>query len=294
MKISIGINAFKSFDKLNKREKFCVESLYRLKEKFSNIDLFLVTFEEDKIEYPNFITLNKLKKSSVGIIQDYFKNNPIPQQFQDRLPDIDNNTRKMPIVNEIFDVLANTDSDLFIFLNSDIILSDRFIKEITEDYESYPCSRGHIYDIDTLKDTPVVESYSVHGFDVFAVKNTTWKTISSKFKDFILGHNYWDTYFFTMLNFLTKAKNVNKLPICCFHIEHQSDSSDKTYVDNIYNETVFANTQYVCQTWFKFVYDVLLTRPTHNNIKWYVPHSNEIELEKTYFNPSILPSEIRV
>ena len=66
MKIAIGINAFKPQDKLNHRERFCVESLQRIKQKFKNVELYIITFEEDKLVYDGFTTLNKLKKRTSG------------------------------------------------------------------------------------------------------------------------------------------------------------------------------------------------------------------------------------
>jgi len=121
MKIAVGINAFKPYDKLLKRELFCVESLKKLKNKFSFIDLYIITFEDDKIEYEGFKTVNKLKKKSNKVIKEYFSKKEFEVFYNNRKDDIDNNKRELPIVNEIFDVMSDLDSDYFLFTNSDIL-----------------------------------------------------------------------------------------------------------------------------------------------------------------------------
>lgn len=283
MKIAIGINAFKPQDKLNHRERFCVESLQRIKQKFKNVELYIITFEEDELVYDGFTTLNKLKKKSNAVVQEYFKQAHLSQEYSLRENDINNNKRELPIVNEIFDVMSNIDSDYFLFTNSDIIISNRFIKHITEEYECYPSSKACIKDIKSLDDAPVVDAYSVHGFDAFAIKNSAWKRVSKSLKQFILGHNYWDTYFFTMLNCLCKCKNLNKLPFVSFHINHDGCSSDKAFVENYYTEDVFKRDPVVNRIWWHYVFNVLEKRPTVNNCLWYQPFENEVELEQHYF-----------
>lgn len=283
MKIAIGINAYKPYDQLLKRELFCVESLRKLKKKFSNIDLYLITFEEDNIHYKDFKTINKLKKKSNQLIKEYFCQDWLSKEYNSRKKDIDENKREMPIVNEIFDVMSDLDSDYFLFTNSDIIISDRFIKQITDEYECYPASRACIRDIDSFTDIPVVDCYAVHGFDAYAIRNTVWKKVSNKLKPFILGHNYWDTYFFTMLNCLCKCKNLNKLPFVCYHLPHGGCSSDKKFIENIYAEDVFTRDPIVNKIWWPYVYNVLERRPTVNGCKWYQPFDNELELEQLYF-----------
>ena len=214
MKISIGINGYKDFNTLEKREKLCIESLLKIKEKQQeiNINLYNICFTDESVTYNNFKTLNKLTKKSNKIIKEYFQHEGLINEYEYRKNEIDNNKKELPSVKEIFDVLAETDCDYFIFLNNDIILSNRIFKEIEDGVECYPISRMHIYDIDSLNDIPRLESYSVHGFDVFLVKKDSWLNVRNNFEDFILGRFYWDTYFATMFNLLCECKNLNKLP----------------------------------------------------------------------------------
>jgi len=280
MKISIGINGFKEYKNLEKREKFCIDSLIKIKN--NDITLYNICFENENIQYKNFTTLNKLTKKSNNLIYEYFQHEGLTNEYNLRKSEIDNNIKELPSVKEIFDILANTNCDYFIFLNNDIILSNRILKEIENGIECYPVSRMHIYDIESLSDIPKLESYSVHGFDAFVVKKETWLKIRNNFEDLILGRFYWDTYFATMFNLLCKCKNINKLPPVCFHIEHKSTSNDKT-IENYYNEDIFKRNVIVGHLWFNYVQNVLLKRPTVEGCKWYQPFNNEKELEDHYF-----------
>lgn len=274
MKISIGINGFKPFDKLNKREIFCVESLHKLKNKFSNINLYLVTFEEDKIQYPKFTTLNKLKKNSIEIIQNYFKTTPLPQQYNDRQEDIKNNTRKMPIVNEIFDVLSKTDCDYFIFLNSDILLSPKFINLVfNQEYETYCVSRHDtlpIESIDQIKPFRI----EIAGFDVWAIKKDWWTNNSFRFKDYIYAEHLWDVdYTLTMYNH-SNCLICNKLPYA-FHEKHELNW-DETSLEARHNSTLWNQTPYY-QNWHKFIYENLVKRPPYGQFLQPLPNEKELE-----------------
>jgi len=281
MKISIGINGFKNLSLLNKRELFCIESLLKIKK--DNINLYNICFENENVNYDGFTTLNNLKVKSNTLIHEYFQHEGLTNEYNARKNEIDNNNKALPSVKEIFDVLASTDCDYFLFLNNDIIVSNRLLKEI-DDSEAYVISRMHIYDIESLNETPKIESYSVHGFDVFLIKKDIWLQIRNSFEDLILGRFYWDTYYATMLATLVKTKFINKLPPVCFHIEHNSTSSQDT-IENYYNEDVFKRNTLIGQLWFSYVQQVLMKRPTVNNCKWYQPFSNEIELEQKCFNP---------
>jgi hypothetical protein len=280
MKISIGINGFKKYEDLEKRERFCIDALLKIKQ--DNVTLYNICFDNENIEYKNFTTLNKLTKKSNKLIHEYFQHEGLTNEYNLRKQEIDNNNKELPTVKEIFDVLASTDCDYFLFLNNDIILSNRIFKEIEDGIECYPISRMHIFDIENLNDTPKLESYSVHGFDAFLVKKETWLNIRNNFEDLILGRFYWDTYFATMFNLLCKCKNINKLPPACFHIEHNSNSSNNT-IENYYNEDVFKRNMIIGHLWFSYVQNILLKRPTVNNCKWYQPFPNELELEKQHF-----------
>jgi hypothetical protein len=263
MKIAIGINSFKEEKNLRNHEVMCVESLRRIKNKFTNVDLINITFENELINFNNFINLPVLKQNSDQVFN--FK-------------------KKLPYVNELFDVLSNLDYDYFIFINNDIIVSDRFIKHIMNQtkYETFVASKLHFTKLDSLSDdASIPDAISVHGFDGFAIKSTWWKENRNKFEPFFLGKPYWDTYFFTMCYLHSKCKVLNKPPCSIFHVTHNSDAMEDDEL-NIFNQQSFSKDQNIPRIWFRYVYDVLLKRQEFNNIKWYIPFEKEEEFEKQF------------
>lgn len=283
MKISIGINGFKEYNDLEKREKLCIDSLCKIKNKIPNITLYNICFTDENINYKNFITLNSLTLSSNKIIKDFYTKEGMEKEYELLKNKIDNNTKKLPIIKEIFDILASTDCDYFVFLNNDIILSDRIFKEITSEYEAYTVSRVNIKDIVSLNDIPELLEYCVHGFDAFVIKRQTWLDIRNNFEDFILGRFYWDTFTATLLNLFCKCKNLNKLPPVCFHIDHPNVSAQDT-IENRFCEYIFKSKDIINYLWFNYVYNVLFKRQSAGQCKWYYPLQNEEQIEKQHFN----------
>jgi len=280
MKISVGINGFKEYSNLEKREKFCIESLLKFKNSNKNVELYNICFKEENIKYDNFTTLNKLTKKSDNLIREYYNKNNRENDYYSRQSEIDNNTKHLPSVKEIFDVLASTDCDYFLFLNNDIILSNRLLKELEDDVESYVISRLNIQDIDSLNDIPKPNSYSVHGYDAFFIKKETWLRIRGNFDDYILGRFYWDTFFATIFNLFSNCKIINKLPAVCFHIDHPA-SYNTECIEHFYTGNMFNTNLFVSNIWFTYVYSIPMKR-----VKQQVemPLPNEKELEKQYFS----------
>ena len=116
MKISIGINGYKQYKDLQKRERFCIESL--LKCKNNDISLFNIVYDNESVSYEGINTLQKLTKTSDDIIRHHFAHEGLTTEYNLRKQEIDNNTKKIPSVKEIFDVLCETDCDYFLFLNN--------------------------------------------------------------------------------------------------------------------------------------------------------------------------------
>jgi hypothetical protein len=274
MKISVGINCFKDFNSLNKRERLCVEGLLKLK----NVNLYNICFNNEYYQYDNFTCLNALTKKSNIFVKNYFNEHGI---------NIITLTKELPSVKEIFDVLASTDCDYFLFLNSDVIISNRLFKEMENGYECYPISRVNINEINSLTDIPEIIEYCVHGFDAFLVKKETWLRIRDKFDDFILGKFYWDTCFATLFNLYCKCKNINKLPPVCFHIDHPNVSAQETPEHYYCTHLVTNKYKTVLDIWFSYVYNVLFKRLSNKNCKYYYPLANELELEKKFFKSKI-------
>lgn len=261
MKIAICINNFKNTH--THPESMCIESLYRVQKKY-NVDLINIMFTDEHYDIPGFKSYSVLEKNS----KNYFP------KFN----------KKLPTVNEIFDKLALLEYDYFVFINNDIIVSDRFIKQIKDEpfYDSFVASKLHFSELKSLDDpNSIPDAISVHGFDGFGIKRTWWVNNSSKFNTFFLGKPYWDTYFFTMCYISGKCKVLNKPPVSIFHVAHESDAMLDDELTE-FNTASFQKNPLIGRIWFTYVYNVLLKRETHNNIKWCIPFSNECELEKQY------------
>jgi hypothetical protein len=264
MKIVIGINTFKKDSDLNNRERMCIDALHKLKRMYpDSIELVNLTFTDEDFELPMFTNKHCLQQIPTSITN-----------------------KKIPFVNEIFDHLAETDADYFLFVNNDIIVSNRYIKAVQSnlEYDCLPASKLHFTKLDSIDDNDSVpESLSVHGFDGFAIKCSWWKQNRDKFKPMLLSRAYWDTYFYAKCHLYGKSLTLNKPPAVIFHLDHESTSMDGE-PGNTYNEKNFIEDKdQLPQRWFSYVQNVLLKRSSENNIKWYVPFNNEQEIEKKYF-----------
>ena len=282
MNISIGINSFKHENNLNSREKNCLDSLKKVKELSNhNISLYNISFVDDNIEYKDFQPLSKLKLSSDKVIKEYFKHEGLQNEYNLKKNDIDNNTKKLPIINEILDILSETDCDYFLFLNSDCILTPAFNKLKIENYDSYSLCRANTDDtINSLSDSVELEAISVHGVDGLLIKKDTWLSIKNNFEKFILGRFYWDSYFSAKLKLLSKSKYLNKTPFLLLHENHSN--RDDMHIENYYAEDVFKRDMLVSHLWFKFA-NYLEKRQTKGKAKWFIPLPDEDKNEDSLF-----------
>ena len=258
MKISIGINNYKRREDLNDREKMCIDSLLKLKSMYKEVELVNLMFEDEKFaSLEDFVNLSVLKK--------------IPSDIT---------TKKIPFVNEIFDILSERDSDFFIFINNDILVSNRFIKTIlaNKTYDCFPASKLHFMKLSSIDDkNSEPQSLSVHGFDGFGIRNKWWRENSFRFSNLLLGSAYWDTYFFAKCRLYGRCMTLNKPPCVIFHLDHKSSSMDQD-TENNYNEKMFVqDPDNLPQRWYSYVQNVLLKRPTYNNILWYIIYSQSVE-----------------
>ena len=119
-KIAVGTNLFGSCP----RQDLGIQSLLKCKKILGDqIDLFNIQFAngKDLTEHSEIKTLKTLTKTSKEVC---------------------NGDRELPIVREIFDKLADLGYDYFCFVNSDIIVTPSFFKEIlSEEHEAYIASR---------------------------------------------------------------------------------------------------------------------------------------------------------
>jgi hypothetical protein len=252
MKISIGINGYKSYDKLEKREQLCIDSLLKFKSKRENVELYNICYEHENINYNGFKTIFMP-----------FKNN------------------KLPFVCDILDTLSKTECDIFLFMNNDIVVSNK-LYNIFDEHETYAISRMHLHSLESLDEELKMQAYSVHGFDAFAFKKTWWNKNSNKFLNYYIGKPYWDTHYMVICMLNSNCKVVNKLPPVIFHAEHHSTACTTIDKESLFNENE-AKKHPEMQYWWNYVFTILNKRQTYNNILWYLPFDNEEDLEKRYF-----------
>ena len=182
MKIAIFTNLYKSYH----RQDLCIESLIKLKKLYPDIlSLHNIanppddpSMEDETQEYDFFTTHHCLKRSS-----------------QDHDPD----THK-PFMSDIFKFMGEYGEkekyDYVVFVNSDIIVSDRVIKLlITDKAPCYFISRLNITDIETLDDQTIspVDQYSVAGMDLVAIRPEEIKKIEQYMPDYITIDRDWET-----------------------------------------------------------------------------------------------------
>jgi hypothetical protein len=287
MKIILAINSYKSENEHSTGQKLCVESLRKIKSKFNNVELVNITLQGVNVELEGFTNLHTIKRSAQEIIPEYF-NHPGLTELRAQLEPKFKDIKRLISVKDLCDELSKLDCNVFAFFNDDIVVSDRFVKQIMEDpdYDCYPASRIHTFNMTSLSGDFTPESYSVHGFDGIAFKKDFWLKHHNNFPALILGRSYWDNHYYTLCQLFGKTKTLNKLPPVLFHNDHSSTTQSES-IERIYNEDIF-NRDIVCkQLWFYYVYNVLLKRPTINNIKWYQPFDQEVELEKKLFSGQI-------
>lgn len=253
MKIAIGINIFGE----NKRQTLCIDVLKKLKNKFNGITLYNITFEKDLNKDSNFVHLPYLNKTAKDIIKGSQSKKPTTKQF--------------------FDILSQQEVDYFIFLNSDIILSPKFIDLISkQDYETYCVSRYDTLPIESI-DKIIPFRIEIAGFDVWAVKNSWWKENHQRFKDYVYAEHLWDVdYTLTMYNH-SSCLICNK-EFYAAHEKHELNWNEQS-LEAQYNSMLWEKSAYG-SNWNNFIYNNLIKRLPYG--QFLEPLYNELELEQKY------------
>ena len=264
MKIAIGFNLHHP---LNKRVELSQKSLLKLKNQF---DITLINLDfvgsENKSENKNIVFLPNLKDSS----ENY----------------TNGSNRNLPMVHDMLNVLCNysekNNIDLFIFVNSDIIVSDRFIKHILNtNFDTYCAARLAIGDIENLDETPKqISHYQVAGFDAYGVKTKWWKKHGNLFPKYIYAISGWDVHYATIMKKIGNCDFCNKWPPMIFHIMHDEISSHQSPELDYNKNLLWHINKKDCDIWHKYLFDVLLRREGEN---YWTPFENELELEEKYF-----------
>jgi hypothetical protein len=253
MKISIGINIHGAY----KRQDQCIFVLKKLKQKYPNINLYNITFSDEFNFEKDFIHLPFLNKTASEVVPNSCSNKPIAHQF--------------------FDILSKTDCDYFLFLNSDILLTEKVIKLITDQYETYCFSRTDVLSTNKLSEI-VPWRIEIAGFDAWAVKKDWWITNSELFEDeYVYAEHLWDVFFtLTMFNH-SKCMLCNKENYI-IHEKHDlnwtESSPEATHNSNLWNKSPYG------ENWKKFIYENLIKRQPIG--QFLTPLDNETELEQKF------------
>jgi hypothetical protein len=263
VKILIGFNLHHP---LNDRVKLSQKSLLKLKKQF-DVELVNLQFYTDKE-----------CEESEGV-----KNLPVLEQHSFQYTE--GSKRDLPMIKNMFDSLCKYADEnqikTFIFVNSDIIISDRFIKHILEtDFDTYCGARLAIGNIESLDEQPKeISHYQVAGFDAYAIRTEWWKKNSHLFPNYIYAISGWDVDYATKMMIHSNCSFCNKWPAMLFHIMHKEISSENSPELN-YNKNLLWNiNKKDCDTWHKYLFEVLLKR----GFNYWTPFENELELERKYF-----------
>ena len=252
MKLSIGTNIFAE----NKRQTFAIEILKKFKQKYSEIEIYNITFKDEK-NTDGFIHLPVLCRNSSDFTKNFSK--------------------KKPIAKELFNSLAQTDCDYFLFLNSDIFLTNKCIKLILkQEYDSYIFSRIDTYDINSLNDSIIPMRMEIAGFDAWCVKKEWWLKNSDKFPDYIYGESLWDLHYGLTLYYNSNCFLGNKDTFIA-HIKHPLQWTEDS-LEQKYNATFWESSSFH-RIWHDYVYKILIQRQPQGQFLEPLPNEEELELK---------------
>jgi hypothetical protein len=236
MKLAIGVQLNSS---PKPRHVHCEEVLLRLKSKYpSNIDLYNITFTEDSNMNSKFNHISCLNRSSQTIL--------------------DISEKKLPISKDLFSALSEQNCDYFIYLNNDILLSEKAVKLVlSREFETICFSRHDIEPLHSINDPIKVLRMEIAGFDAWACSINWWKTHKDLFKDYFVGQWLWDVdYAITMFS------NSNGL-MCNkdFFIAHEFHERawSTTSKEAEYNRQLWI-THKLHKNWEEYIYSNLIHR----------------------------------
>lgn len=200
--ILVGTSVFGKYP----RQDLCVESLKKISSKHSNVSCCLIQQKNDDVEYGDIQILRKLERNSSNVFDT---------------------NKNIPFVNDIFNVLAEEAKDIFIFCNSDIILTQSLFDYIDSvDVEAFGISRIDISNINSLSEPAKILRMEPSGFDCWVISKVWWNKQKHLFQDFIIGRPYFDVMY-TMLMFLHSNNFYVSTKHLIYHIMHQRKWEDK-------------------------------------------------------------------
>jgi hypothetical protein len=202
---------------------------------------------------------------------------------------IEESTKQLPFVNDLFNIAADLDYDYFIVSNADVMISPRLINYINGNgITAMPCSRLDVKPVNNIHDNMVPVRWEIAGFDTFCFKTDWYKAHSDLFEDFILGKPYYDQHYATLMKVFGGNDTFgNKNPAMCLHEHHGIASCLNKDIEYNFNENQY-NTSELAQT-YKHIWDNYL--PKLINRQPYMSFLKELdkesEFERAYFEAEV-------
>ena len=260
MKIAIGTNYFKTYDRQTRAQ----ECLRELKRRHSEISLYDVQFAD---EFSGHI--------------DDFENLPLLTRSS---KDVTTGKKKLPFVNDVFNVLSETDADYFVFTNSDILIREELVNVLlTQNITGRACSRVDIHPINSIQEPIKLYRWEIAGFDTFMFENKWYRANKHYFEDFLMGSVYFDHHYAGVIKAVTKDKIENKNPPLILHEMHQCNWSiedeEAKFNDNQRKKSPY---RYLSQQWDEY-FDKYLRFKRRNGFVFDTENDVEQIEEQKYF-----------
>jgi hypothetical protein len=250
MNIAVGVNIFGRC----RRQDLAITALKRQAEKFPNLKLYNITFENEQNFEPDFIHLPLLKRRARDIVR--------------------NSESEKPVSVDFFNILSGQGCEYFLFLNSDIVLTSRaIVLMMTGGFETYSFSRADCFEFHNL-DAIIPFRIEIAGFDAWAVSTQWWVGNSHLFQNYIYAEPLWDVAFATTMFKNSKSKLCNK-EIFIAHEKHAINWSEGS-VEAKYNSDLWEKFG-ASENWRKFIFENLIKRQPYG--QFFNPLPNEEELE---------------
>lgn len=251
--ILLTTNTFSSY----KRQDLAVQKMQLLQKKNSNVKCALIQFEGEETSYEEcdidkLRVLNRSSKTDLNV------------------------TKQLPYIKDLFNVSSDYSDEIFVFSNSDIILSQKLINYINNnDIEAVGISRIDISPIEDLKENSRIIRMEPAGFDTWVVSKKWWIKHSSLFPDMLLGRPEFDVVYTALMDLNSKNIHISTEHLT-YHPIHKivSFTKDECYYHNI----KFKDTQYkkLFDWWGNICNQTYLARPDWGSFLQFIPGEREI------------------
>lgn len=251
--ILLTTNTFSSY----KRQDLAVQKMHLLQNKNANVKCALIQFEEEQTSYEDYPIdkLRVLKRSSKSDLKV---------------------SKQLPYIKDLFDVSRDYSEDIFVFSNSDIILSQKLINYINNnDIEAVGISRIDISPIEDLTQSSTIIRMEPAGFDTWVVSKKWWTKHSKLFPDMLLGRPEFDVVYTALMDLNSKNTHIST-EYLTYHPMHEivSFTKDECYHYNI----KFKENQYkkLFDWWGNICNQTYLSRPDWGSFLKFLPDEKEI------------------